>query len=32
MIDAHAKMRDMKPFTKAAVHALKYHVMEVCFS
>ena len=29
MIDAHAKMRDMKPFTKASVHALKYHVMEM---
>jgi len=29
MIDAHKGMRDMKPFTKATVHALMYHVLEM---
>jgi len=29
MIDAHAGMREMKPFTKASVHALMYHVLEM---
>jgi len=29
MIDAHAGMREMKPFTKASVHALMYHVIEM---
>jgi len=27
MIEAHAAMRDLKPFTKTAFHALLYHVM-----
>ena len=29
MVEAHAKMRAEKPFTKASVHALMYHVIEM---